>query len=309
MSRATDFFDAIFGDLFGLARRKSAAGRDLRYTLEIDFEEAALGCRKTITFDRAEDCAACRGTGAEGGAGGLIRCSRCGGEGYVRKKAGFLAGRRECLGCGGVGEVPKVPCDACQGAGLVDRTREFEVRVPPGSTNGSVQRVAGEGSPGRRGGVSGDLHVIVRVRSHPFYAREGDTLSIEVPISMAEAALGADVEVPVLDGIVRMKVPPGTQSGSVFRVRGKGIPRAAGGRGDAHVRVVVETPNAVGQEARALLAKLDEVLGEAATPRRRDFVEAVRRQAASVARGAGDPAAPSGEPLRAEPERAPPEPS
>jgi molecular chaperone DnaJ len=194
---------------------------------------------------------------------------------------------------------------------LVDRTREFEVRVPPGSTSGSIQRVAGEGSPGRRGGVSGDLHVIVRVRPHPFYGREGDTLSIEVPISMAEAALGADIEVPVLDGVVRMKVPPGTQSGSVFRLRGKGIPRPAGGRGDAHVRVVVETPNVVGREAAALLAKLDELLGEAATPRRRELLETVRRQAASAARGVDESEGTvrSAEPLRGEPERAPREPS
>ena len=286
VTSATDFFDAIFGDLFGLAKRRSATGRDLRYTLELDFEEAALGCEKVIVFERPEDCEGCMGSGAEGGAAGLKTCSRCDGEGAVRAKVGFLSGRRECLGCGGTGQIPRVPCKLCEGAGLVDRERRYRVRIPAGSTGGTTQRVPREGAPGRRGGPSGDLHVIVRVRPHAVFGREGDVLTIDVPVSPVEAALGAEVDVPVLDGQVNMRIPAGTQAGSVFRLRGRGLPRDGAARGDAHVRVVVETPAVVGDEARALLTRLGEVLDDTALPRRRAFREARRKPPA--AGGGGD---------------------
>jgi molecular chaperone DnaJ len=280
LTSATEFFDAIFGDLFGLGRRRSAVGRDLRYTLELDFEEAALGCEKTISFERAEDCSACRGTGADGGTAGLTACTRCNGEGVIRKKAGFLTSRRECLGCGGTGEIPRVACQVCQGAGLVDKQRQYHVRVPAGSTGGSTQRVPREGSPGRRGGPAGDLNVIARVRPHPIYSREGNFLVIEVPISVVEAALGADIDVPVLDAVVRMKIPAGTQSGSVFRLRGKGLPLHAGqARGDAHVRVVVETPVSLSEAGRSLLKELGTALADDALPRRLAFQKARDRAA------------------------------
>jgi molecular chaperone DnaJ len=285
VTSATDFFDAIFGDLFGLAKKRSAAGRDLRYTLELDFEEAALGCEKVIVFERPEDCEACMGAGAEGGAAGLVRCSRCEGEGVVRAKVGFLSGRRECMGCGGTGQVPRVPCKACEGAGLVDRERRYRVRIPPGSTGGTTQRVPREGAPGRRGGPSGDLHVIVRVRPHTVFGRDGDVLTIDVPVSPVEAALGADVDVPVLDGQINMRIPPGTQPGSVFRLRGRGLPREGGSRGDAHVRVAVETPAVVTEEARGLLSRLAEVLDDTALPRRRAFRDVRRKPPAG---GGGD---------------------
>lgn len=284
VSSATDFFDAMFGDLLGMGRKKGAAGRDLRYTLEIEFDEAALGCKKMIAFDRSEDCGACRGTGAEGGAAGLRPCGRCNGQGFQRQGTGLLAGRRECPVCNGTGELPRVRCASCEGAGLVEKRRIFDVTIPPRTLTGSVQRVPGQGSPGRRGGAAGDLHVIVRVRPHPYYAAEGDTLIVQLPLSISEAALGAEVDVPVMDGTVRMKIPPGTQSASVFRVRGKGIPRAMGGRGDCHVRVNVETPVDIGAEARDLLARLEVAAGTAATPQRRTFRAQVA--AAELARGA-----------------------
>jgi molecular chaperone DnaJ len=286
VASATDFFDAIFGDLLGLGRRKSAAGRDLRYTMEIDFEEAMLGCRKLIAFDRAEDCAACRGSGAEGGAAGLSRCTHCDGEGKLKQKVGLLGGRRECLVCGGTGEIPRVRCRVCEGAGLVDRRREFDVTIPPGTSSGSTQRVAGEGSPGRRGGPAGDLHVVVRVRPHPFFAREGDVLAVELPLTMSEAALGGEVDVPVLDGVVRMKIPEGTQSGSVFRIRGKGIPRPAGGRGDCHVRTVIETPVGLDGAARELFSRLCLAIDETAAHPRRQALRSVMRSAAAARAGA-----------------------
>ena len=266
----TDFFDAVFGDLFG-SGRKRAAGHDLRYTLELDFAEAALGCEKEIRFTRTSNCASCRGTGAEGGAVGLEPCARCDGQGFVRAKAGLLGGRRECQACAGSGEVPRVRCSACKGTGLAEAERVFTVRVPPGSQAGNTQRVPGEGSPGRRGGPAGDLHVIVRVRPDPFYRQEGDILICEAPLSVAEAALGAEIDIPLLDTRVRMKIPPGTQAGTVFRVRGKGLPRPTGRRGDAHVRIAIEAPASVAEEARAVLGKLDESLGPDAYPRREAF--------------------------------------
>jgi len=225
VTNATDFFNAIFGDLFGVAQRKSTTGRDLRYTLELDFEEAALGCEKVIVFERPEDCEPCRGSGAEGG--------------------------------------------------------------PAGSTVGSTQRVPREGAPGRRGGPSGDLHVIARVRPHAVFGREGDVLTIDVPVSPVDATLGTEVDVPLLDGHVSMRIPAGTQAGSVFRLRGRGLPRETGGpRGDAHVRVVVETPAAVTDEARALLARVGELLDDAAFPRRRAFRAVVRKASGGGESGA-----------------------
>jgi molecular chaperone DnaJ len=279
VGRVTDFFDAIFGDLFGLGRKR-AAGQDLRYTLELDFAEAALGCEKTIRFDRQEDCRRCGGTGAEGGAAGLVPCSRCQGQGFTRQRAGFLSAKRECLACGGSGEVPRVRCGGCAGTGLVEREREYVVRIPPGSLGATTQRVPGEGSPGRRGGPAGDLFVVVRARPHAFYRQEGEVLVCEVPVSMTEAALGAEIDVPLLDGQVRMRLPAGTQSGAVFRIRGRGLPRA-GVRGDAHVRVVVEVPAALAGEARTLAERLATAVGEEAYPRRQAFREAARAEGAA----------------------------
>jgi molecular chaperone DnaJ len=299
IASATEFFDALFGDLFGLSRRRKTAGRDMRYTLEVDFEEAALGCEKTITFERPEDCRACLGTGAEGASAGLVTCDRCGGEGIVRKKAGFLTTRRECMGCGGTGQVPRVRCPACEGAGLVDRERSYTVRVPPGSIGGSTQRLPREGAPGRRGGQAGDLHVLVRVRPHPFYGREstrdGEVLTVELPLTFVEATLGAEIDVPVLDARVQMRVPAGTQAGATFRMRGKGFPRA-GGRGDAHVRIAVETPTGLSDEARDLLTRLGGALETAELPRRHLFRQTLERAAA----GGAAPPAPAPEPATAE---------
>ena len=272
LEKVTEFFDSIFGDLFGLGRKR-AAGQDLRYTLEVDFEQAALGCQETIRFQRSEDCRVCGGTGAQGGAAGLQPCARCSGQGWKRHKAGFFSARRDCPACAGSGQIPRVRCKACSGTGLTEGEREYVVRVPPGSQAGCTQRVAGQGSPGRRGGPAGDLHVIVRARPHPFYRQEGELLVVEVPVRMDEAALGTEIEVPLLDARVRMKIPAGTQPGSVFRVRGKGLPTSGGGRGDAHVRVQVEVPSACSNAARAALLKLGNLLGDDAYPRRRAFQE------------------------------------
>jgi molecular chaperone DnaJ len=165
-----------------------------------------------------------------------------------------------------------VRCKACAGAGLAESERIFTVRIPPGSQAGNTQRVPGEGSPGRRGGPAGDLHVLVRVKPDPFYRVEGDILVCEVPLSLDEAALGTEIDIPLPGACVRMKIPAGTQPGSVFRVRGKGLPRRSGGsRGDAHVRISLEIPAQLSDEARALLSKLSSTLDDSAYPRRKAF--------------------------------------
>lgn len=266
LSAATDFFDAILGDLFGLDRKKKA-GQDLRYTLELSFEEAALGCAKTISFERNEDCGDCAGTGAQGGVSGLLRCERCEGSGSLRAKPGLFALRRPCPSCGGTGEVPRARCKACLGSGLVERERAYEVRVPPGAIDGSSQRIPGEGAPGHRGGAAGDLHVLIRIKPHPFFSEENGTVLCELPISFSDAALGAEIEVPLLEGSVRMKVPAGTQTGATFRIRGRGISRHGGPAGDVHVRVVVETPVNLEPRTLALFEQLREQLSEASQPR------------------------------------------
>ncbi len=277
LSAATDFFDAILGDLFGLDRKKKA-GQDLRYTLELSFEEAALGCVKTIQFERAEDCADCAGTGAEGGVAGLLRCEKCDGQGSIRPKGGLFSIKRPCTACGGAGEIPKVRCRTCLGGGLVDKERAYDVRIAPGALDGSVQRIAGQGAPGHRGGAAGDLHVFVRIKPHAFFREEDGTVVCEVPLRFVDAALGAEIEVPLLEGSVRMKVPPGTQSGATFRIRGRGLSRQGGPAGDVHVRAVVETPVNLGDDARSLFEQLREQLPDASHPKLHAFVQTLKQR-------------------------------
>ena len=214
----------------------------------------------------------------------MVMCGRCNGEGVIRSKVGFIPGRRECLGCGGTGQVPRVPCKVCEGAGLVAASAAPR-GVLPNWTGGTTQRCRARARRARGEPLGRPATVIMRVRPHPFFGREGDVLTIDLPISPVEAALGTEVEVPVLDGRVQMRVPAGTQAGSVFRLRGRGLPRE-GGRGDAHVRIVVETPAAVSDEARALLTRVGELLDDESLPRRRAFREAAQKPRTGAGGGA-----------------------
>jgi molecular chaperone DnaJ len=277
LSAATDFFDAILGDLFGLDRNKKA-GQDLRYTLELSFEEAALGATKSIHFERAEDCADCVGTGAQGGAAGLVRCSKCDGDGFFRQKGMLFSSKRPCAACGGAGEFPKVRCKTCLGGGLVDREKAYDVRVPSGATDGSAQRIAGQGAPGRRGGAAGDLHILLRVKPHPFFREESGSVTCDLPISIADAVLGAEVLVPLLEGAVRMKIPAGTQSGATFRIRGRGMSRDGNAAGDILVRMIVETPIAVDDASKELFEQLRSCLPPTSQPKQQAFADAAKRR-------------------------------
>lgn len=251
-----DLFDNIFGDLLG-RKKGQKGGRDLRYTLELSLEEAALGVKKVIRFPSKQECGECAGTGGRGGSAGLRPCSACGGKGEL-KDAGIFSLARACPSCQGTGKVVADPCEACGGQGLVETTREYEVAIPGGMEDNGVRRVPGQGEPGRRGGPPGDLHVVVRIKPHPLLKREGAVISCEVPITFVQAALGTTVQVPTLDGKVEMRVPPGTQSGAVFRLRGRGFPQGMGSqkRCDAHVKVVVETPRDLSPAQQALLEGL-----------------------------------------------------
>ncbi len=266
----TDLFDSLFGDLFGKKKAKTP-GRDLRYTLELSFEEAALGTKKAITFPARVDCQTCGGSGAKGGAAGLKACTACGGKGELKVQQGFFSLSKKCMTCGGEGKVVSEACEACKGAGTIESEREFEVAIPAGTEDGSTRRVPGQGEPGRRGGPPGDLNVVVRVKPHPFFRREGEVVMCDVPVSLGQAALGAVIEVPTLDGRVEMRVPPGTQSGTLFRLRGKGSAKGGAPRGDAHVRVVVETPTNLTAKQRELLEQLQKSIAADQSPLQTGF--------------------------------------
>jgi molecular chaperone DnaJ len=274
-----DIFGEIFGDIFGGGRgrgRVSNRGADLRFNLEISFEEAAFGCRPKVPIPRPKKCETCSGSGSRSGAGPKA-CATCGGSGELRFTQGFFAVSRPCSDCGGAGAVVPDPCGVCRGSGKVPSEEVLEVNIPPGVDNGTRVRLGGQGEPGERGGPPGDLYVTVIVRDHPIFQREDYDVFCEVPISFTQAALGAKIDVPTLDGKVKMIVPEGTQSGKVFRLRGKGVPHLhGGGRGDQHVRVTVETPSGLTARQRELLEKFAEESGEEVHPHSKNFFEKVR---------------------------------
>jgi molecular chaperone DnaJ len=202
-------------------------------------------------------------------------CGTCGGKGETKVQQGFFSLSKKCPTCSGSGKVVGDACEVCKGAGTVEKEREFTVSIPADADDGATRRVAGQGEPGKRGGPPGDLNVIVRVRSHPIFRRENGVVICEVPVSIVEATLGAVIKVPTLDGAVDMRVPAGTQSGTLFRLRGKGAGKP-NARGDAHVRLVVETPTALDPKQRELFEQLKSSLGEAQTPLQKSFVAKMR---------------------------------
>lgn len=268
-------FSNLFGDLIGGRKGK---GRDLRYNLDISLAEAAHGARKTIRFPVRADCPSCHGTGAKGGDAGLRTCTTCAGKGEVKPGKGLFSLSRTCTVCQGIGKVVVDPCSECRGGGLTDQQREYAVNIPPGTEDGSARRIAGQGEPGRRGGSAGDLNVTVKVEPHPILRREGSLLLCELPITLTQAALGCAIDVPTLEGRVEMKIPAGTQSGTVFRLRSRGFPTSVGSssRGDLHVKVIVETPANLSEAQRALLRHIEEKLSGADYPRIRKYQDDVK---------------------------------
>ena len=253
-----------FGDVFGGGRsgaRRSAAqrGADLRYDLEITLEEAAAGMTAQLRIPRLETCEKCKGSGAAEGTQ-PESCQTCAGAGQVRYQQGFFSVARTCTTCRGTGRVIKSPCDACRGAGRVEQEKTMEVKIPAGVETGSRLRIAGEGEAGTQGGPTGDLYVVIHVKEHEQFERQGNNLYSSVPITFAQAALGSEVTVTTLDGQQQVKIPAGTQTGSVFRLKGQGIPTLGGrGRGDLYVSVTVVTPTTLTRDQRRLLEQLAEV--------------------------------------------------
>ncbi|GAB6877213.1 molecular chaperone DnaJ [Thermaerobacter litoralis] len=266
-----DLFDAVFGGGRASRRGGPAPGADLEMELELTLEEAARGGRREIRVERPEECAACRGTGAEGGR--LVACPQCGGSGQVRAARATAFGQfvtvQTCPRCGGAGRLAAAACRACGGRGQVPQRRTLEIDIPPGIDDGMRLRLRGQGLPGRQGGPAGDLYVRIRIKPHPVFRREGDDIVAEVAVGMAQAALGAKVRVPTLDGEEEVLVPPGTQPGQVIRLKGKGMPRLrGGGRGDQLVQVRVEVPRRLSDRERELLLELARLRGEAVAEER-----------------------------------------
>lgn len=252
-----------FGDIFGGRRRGGPMrGADLRYDLEIAFDEAARGTETTIQIPREETCETCRGSGAATGAGPET-CPQCRGRGQLRYQQGFLTIARTCGHCQGSGRVITKPCQTCHGAGRVTRERKITVKIPAGIASGQRLRLYGEGEHGVSGGPTGDLYVVVHVREHEFFHREGDDLYCELPVSFPTLALGGTIDVPTLDGRHPLDVPAGTPSGHRFRVRGQGMPNVGGrGTGDLYVIVRAEVPRKLTKEQKHLLGQLAKTLGK-----------------------------------------------
>ncbi len=267
-----DLLEGILGGVFGTRKRRG--GRDLTYDLDISFDEAALGVEKSITVRRPGPCDRCHGNGAEPGTP-VSDCGNCRGSGQVRFQRGFFAAARTCPNCAGTGKQVKVKCTQCTGTGVFERDEAMQVRIPPGVEDKAVRTVRGAGEVVASG--AGDLHITVHVAEHPLFQREGADVLCEVPVTFPQAVLGSTLEVPTLEGKVNMKLPAGTQSGKVFRLRGKGIPVYGGmGKGDQLVTVVIEVPEKVSRQQRKLIEALATEMGTETLPRRASFLGKLR---------------------------------
>jgi molecular chaperone DnaJ len=262
-----DIFEDIFGDFFGAfgggqRRARPAKGNDLRYDLGITLHEAAFGTEKTIEFPRWEDCEECKGSGSQPGKPPAV-CPSCKGSGQIRFQQGFFTVSKSCGKCHGTGKIITDPCKACNGQGKVEKKKSISVRIPAGVDTGSRLKIHGEGEPGIYGGPKGDLYIMLMVEEHPFFKREGTELFCEVPISFPQAALGTEIDVPTLDGTAKLKVPPGTPSGNLFSLKGKGMPRVgAHQRGNQIVRVYVDVPKKLSPRQRELLEEFAQISGD-----------------------------------------------
>lgn len=277
----SDIFGDVFGDIFGGGARASRGGpqrgSDLRYNLEITLEQAVKGSEVKIKVPTLVECKTCKGSGAKDGSKPTT-CGTCHGQGQVRMQQGFFAVQQTCPSCRGQGTIIKDPCGSCHGQGVQEETKTLNVKIPAGVDNGDRIRLSGEGEAGTRGGPSGDLYVQMNVKEHPIFERDGKNLYCDVPISIVDAALGGELEVPTLEGRVKLKIPAETQSGKLFRLRGKGVvPVRGGGAGDLLCRVMVETPINLNNEQKELLRKFQASLtGESHSPNKKSWFESVK---------------------------------
>ena len=281
----SDIFGDVFGDIFGGAgggrggRSHVQRGADLRYNLELDLEDAVSGSNVKIRVPTMVHCGTCDGSGAKKGTS-PVDCTTCGGVGQVRMQQGFFSVQQTCPRCHGQGKMIKDPCYQCHGAGRVEEHKNLSVKIPPGVDTGDRIRLTGEGEAGLHGGPAGDLYVQVSVRPHRIFTREGRDLYCEVPISFVDAAIGGDLEVPTLDGRVKLKIPAETQTGKLFRVRGKGVaPVRGGATGDLLCRVILETPVKLSREQKEILRSFQDSLDAAHkkhSPKKNSWFEGVK---------------------------------
>jgi molecular chaperone DnaJ len=259
-------FQDILGDLFGFdeafggGRRrgrgaKGQRGADLRYDMTLSFEDAATGVTSQVRISRHETCETCRGTGAKSGSG-MAACRTCGGRGQMSYQQGFFSITRTCPACQGSGQVVREACASCRGQGRIERERVLEVGIPAGVDSGTRLRMSGQGEPGTNGGPSGDLYIFLEVKEHPFFERRGADLFCTIPVSFPQAALGTTIKIPTLHGEDDLEIPEGTQSGQIFRQKGKGLPNPQGGHGDLYVSIGVVVPSKMSREQRRLLEQL-----------------------------------------------------
>jgi molecular chaperone DnaJ len=269
------FNGTIFSHFFGVGRggrsRQPAPGNDIRCNVTIDLHEAARGVNKEITFRRHEPCQTCNGTGASPGTT-PERCSYCGGHGQITQSTGFFSIQSTCPRCRGQGVIITHPCQDCRGNGLIPREVKREIKIPAGVDTGTRLRLQGEGEKSPEGGLPGDCYIFITVKPHPLFQRDGENLVCRVPIGYAQAALGAEIDVPTLDGTEKMKIPPGTQNNDIITLRGRGMPiphRSI--TGDLHILVYIEVPRKLRPEHQELLRKLAELEGEHVLPERKNF--------------------------------------
>lgn len=288
-SNVEDIFDTfgdifgsggIFGDIFGGGRRRGRRrkGADLKSEIALDLEEAARGTKKTLRFNRSKQCTTCEGNGAEPGSTPQT-CQQCGGHGQIVQSAGILRVQTTCPNCQGSGRVISAPCKSCDGNGLVAEQVELEVAIPAGIDDGMQVRLSGEGEPSHHGGPAGDCYCIVHVREHSLFRRDGKHLLLEMPVTYTQAALGALIEVPTLNGMSELEVPQGTQSGHVFQMRGLGLPdpRGNGTSGELVIRVHVEVPKRLGPREEELLRELAELEHANVSPQRKTFLDKLKQ--------------------------------
>ncbi|MEO5960022.1 MAG: molecular chaperone DnaJ [Opitutaceae bacterium] len=268
----------IFDEMFSGGRQGGGRdGDDLRYDLEITLDEAARGIEKEITFRKHATCERCEGTGAEPNTK-RVTCPTCRGAGQIRRSGGIITFTQTCPSCAGAGSKIEKPCTVCRGEGRTPKTTKLNVRIPPGVDTGSRLRSSGNGEAGLAGGSSGDLYIVLTVKEHELFERQGEDLFCEIPIKFTLATLGGTIEVPTLFGKGSLKIPPATQSGTTFRLRSKGMPSLRGGaQGDQLVRVQVEVPQSLTSEQRKILEEFARVSGDAAEPTSRSFFEKAKK--------------------------------
>jgi molecular chaperone DnaJ len=273
-----DEFQDIFGDFFGFedifggrrGRSRAQRGADLRYDMKLTFEEAASGVNTKIRIPRLEFCEPCNGTGAKAGTG-VVACVTCGGRGQIHYQQGFFTISRTCPDCRGAGQIVRETCPQCRGKGRIERNKTIDLRIPPGVDSNTRLRIPGEGEPGGNNGPAGDLYVVLDVKPHPYFERRDADLYCTVPVSIVQAALGTEIVVPGLNGEETVKIPEGTQTGEIIRLKGKGMPDPhGGGKGDLYVNIHVEIPTKLTREQRRLFEQLGATLPVENQPAHRD---------------------------------------